>query len=213
MAKIDMEHAYDRMRWEFVEGVLHCFGFNEKWCRWVKACLSRPSFAALVNGSAISWFESRMGLRQGCPLSPYIFILCSEMPSLKLKYLTNSGSIRGFQPCVNNSLVCHLLYAGDCLIFSKATPQNADRVTEAIDQYCQISEQGVNLAKSIVVFSPCLHRRHRMRIASIMRMQQQEGSWVYLGVPLSISIVKHSDFNHIIAEKWMDLQPSVLQGR
>lgn len=79
--KLDMERAYDRMNFRFVIYSLLLFGFSGNWIRWVLGCIQGPSFAILVNGMASEFFQSSVGLCQGCPLSPYLSIICVDVLS------------------------------------------------------------------------------------------------------------------------------------
>ena len=71
--KINFEKAYDHVDWGFLDHVLERKGFNPKWRSWIRRCLSSSSFAILVNGNAKGWVKASRGLRQGDPLSPFLF--------------------------------------------------------------------------------------------------------------------------------------------
>ncbi|PKU66269.1 integrator complex subunit 11 [Dendrobium catenatum] len=75
--KIDMEQAYDSMCWSTLEGVLRSSGFPEKFIRLILECIVEPRFSIIINGNLSNWIEGKSGFRQGCPLSPFLFILCS----------------------------------------------------------------------------------------------------------------------------------------
>ena len=89
--RVDIEKAYDHVNWNFLLLVLQKMGFGEKWIGWIKWCMSTAKFSILVNGIPIGIFQSTRGLRQGGPLSPYLFVIVIEIFSCFLKRVV-SGS-------------------------------------------------------------------------------------------------------------------------
>lgn len=89
--KVDMEKAYDRAEWTFILKVLKLFGFHSKWLSWIKLCLTTSQFSILLNGVPFGNFSSSRGLRQGNPISPFLFLLCSEVLSRLLLKVEREG--------------------------------------------------------------------------------------------------------------------------
>lgn len=118
--KLDMAKAYDRMEWGFLIQVMRCFGFRARWIGWVEQCILTVSFSVLLNGFPFGRFSPSQGLRQGDPLSPFLFILGSEVLS-RLLLLEEE---RGFIHCVKVNRaapsILHLLFADDIMIFVRA---------------------------------------------------------------------------------------------
>ena len=76
--KTDMSKAYDRIEWDFLREVLACFDFHDTWIGWVMECVFSVSYSFLINGAPQGLVLPSRGLRQGAPLFPYLFILCTE---------------------------------------------------------------------------------------------------------------------------------------
>lgn len=77
--KTDMSKAYDRLEWEFTRQVLNRLGFDQKWVELIMQCITTVSYSYLVNKATYGSVCPSRGIRQGDPMSPYIFILCGEV--------------------------------------------------------------------------------------------------------------------------------------
>ena len=123
LCKLNIEKAYDHVDWSFLLAVLGKMGFGGKWCRWIKLCLSIVSFSVLVNGNSTGLFQGSRGLRQGDPLSPYLFVIVMETFSV----LMNRAIVGGFlMSCMvrgrrgEGVQITHLLFVDDMLVFCEA---------------------------------------------------------------------------------------------
>ena len=94
--KIDFEKAYDHVDWGFLNHVLQRKGLSQKWRSWIRGCLSLSSFAILVNGNAKGWVKASRGLRQGDPLSPFLFTLVVDIFSRLVIRAEETGLTEGF---------------------------------------------------------------------------------------------------------------------
>ena len=93
MIKLDIAKYYDKLNWEFMERMLGAYGFSPEWVEWVMGPVSSPFFNILINGSLTSSFLPSWGIRQGYPLSPFLFILMAEGLSCLIAAHVNPGSI------------------------------------------------------------------------------------------------------------------------
>lgn len=93
--KTDMSKAYDRLEWEFIRQVFDQLGFNPVWTNWVMQCVSTVTYSFPINDSVLRKVQPQRGIRQGDPLSPYLFILCVEVLSGLCTAAQNSGDLTG----------------------------------------------------------------------------------------------------------------------
>jgi hypothetical protein len=96
LCKLDMEKAYDHVSWDFLLYLLRRCGFGQKWCSWIEFCISSASFSVLVNGSPAGFFNSSRGIRQGDPLSPFLFVIVMEAFSRMVKASIDHSLFSGF---------------------------------------------------------------------------------------------------------------------
>lgn len=155
--KLDMKKAYDRMEWGFILQVVRAFGFGERWVRWIEQCISAVSFSVMINGSPFGFFKPERGLRQGDPLSPFLFILGAEVLSQMLARAENEWSIFGIKVALRAPPLSHLLFADDLMIFGRAKTREANRIVAILENYSTISGQRVNKAKSALFCSKNSH--------------------------------------------------------
>ena len=89
--KLDMYKAYDRVEWIFIEKLMLRMGFCEKWVGWIMECISSVSYAININGEKKGFIKPSRGLRQGDPLSPFLFLICAEGFSALLNQAVRQG--------------------------------------------------------------------------------------------------------------------------
>eukprot|EP00253_Pinus_taeda_P004657 PITA_04657 len=102
--KIDLSKAYDRINWLYIRLLLTHLGFSYSFISWIMGCISNVSFAVLINGAASPFIKSQRGLRQGCPLSPLLFLLVAEGLSRLIHKARRSNKIKGYNRRECNSM-------------------------------------------------------------------------------------------------------------
>ncbi|GKA94146.1 RNA-directed DNA polymerase, eukaryota, partial [Tanacetum coccineum] len=123
--KVDFEKAYDSVRWDFLDMILYRFGFGDTWRGWIKGCLVSSSASILVNGSPTQEFCFEQGLRQGDPLSPFLFLLVMESLHISFVRAMEGGFFKGIHVGSHESvLISHLFYADDAVFIGEWKEEN-----------------------------------------------------------------------------------------
>jgi len=146
--KLDMQKAYDRIEWDFLQNCMLKMGFCAKWVSLTMQCISMVSFSVKINGEPTPFFSSSRGLRQGDPLSPYLFILISNVLTWLMKKAIAEGNIKGIQLNKFCPTLSHLLFADDVIFFLDGTIVECQNLAHILNQYYYASGQAVNLNKS-----------------------------------------------------------------
>ena len=120
MLKIDFEKAFDTVKWSHLQWVMEQLGFGVKWRFWISECLFGSRASILLNGSPTSDFMLHNGVKQGCSLSPLLFIIAVEPLSLLVQKMHSQGFIHGFQFNDVGLVLSHLQFADDTVFFVKA---------------------------------------------------------------------------------------------
>ncbi|KAM2345316.1 hypothetical protein ACFXTH_009215 [Malus domestica] len=205
--KLDMAKAYDRVEWVFLLSMMAKLGFAPLFCNWIKECISTASFSILVNGNPTGLVLPERGLRQGDPLSPYLFLLCTEGLSMLIRRGIERGALHGFNVSTNGTPISHLFFADDSVLFGHANVEEARGMVEVLRTYARGSGQAVNLSKSSIFFGSKTSNRVRMKIGRTMGIQCKSGFGRYLGL--------QSDFGHskrVVFEEVRDRLESRLAG-
>ncbi|CAA7032411.1 unnamed protein product [Microthlaspi erraticum] len=166
--KTDMSKAYDRIEWQFVEATMRKMGFEERWIGWIMRCIKSVEYKVLINGQPWGTITLYRGLRQGDPLSPYIFILCTEVLISNLKRAESAKSLTGLKVARASPPVSHLLFADDSLFFCKATVEESTILLQILQSYERASGQKINFDKSSIQFGHTMEAMVRSEIHQIL---------------------------------------------
>jgi len=111
--KLDMSKAYDWVEWEFLRRMMKKMVFCKQWVDLIMKCVCTVSYRIRVNGDLSNDFKPERGLRQGDPLSPYLFLICAEGFSVLQKRAEEDEKIQGIKVCQGALSVSYLLFADD----------------------------------------------------------------------------------------------------
>jgi hypothetical protein len=196
--KIDMEKAFDKMEWGFLIEVMQCFGFFDKWIKWINQCITTTSFSILLNGGSYGFFHPQRGLRQGDPLSPFLFIMGIEVLSRLLLRAENTGQIHGIRAARGYTPITHLMFADDLLLFTRSSHEELNAILNCLEIYQSWSGQVVNFQKSSILFSHNLSTEHKRSLCSLSGFEEGDPSSKYLGLPLALSRSKKHMFESVV---------------
>ena len=181
--KTDMSKAYDRLEWDFIALVLKRLGFHRDWIRATMQCISTVTYSFLINGLPREKVVPSRGIRQGDPLSPYIFIMCSEVLSGLCNRAQEEGSLQGLQVARGCPRISHLLFADDTMFFLQANKNNCKALQSILNRYELASGQTINKEKSAITFSRKAPAELKDMVKQELQIQKEGGVGKYLGLP------------------------------
>jgi hypothetical protein len=195
--KTDMAKAYDRVEWPFLQTTLETMGFPQHMTDTIMRCVRSVSFSILLNGKPTKSFKPKKGLRQGDPLSPYLFILCANVFSGLITKAQMDKEIHGVKVAHGAPAISHLLFADDSLLFCRASEKEATTIKHIIKDYQEASGQLVNMDKSELMFSKKVPHDNRIIIGQILPMARVDHFSKYHGMPTQMGRSKKQVFNYI----------------
>ncbi|XP_040372957.1 uncharacterized protein LOC121052298 [Rosa chinensis] len=195
--KLDMAKAYDRVEWCFLEAMMLRLGFHRLWVQRIMDCLVTVSFSVLWKGNPLGYFVPSCGIRQGCPLSPYLFLFVAEGFSRLLQQAKATRQIYGVRISRSPPSISHLFHADDSFLFLEANQATPQVIKDILCIYEKVSGQQINFQKSALSFSP------------YVREEYQEFLSGFLGVPV---VACHEKYDGIHWLRWDSLCRNKLKG-
>ncbi|MFS7917032.1 putative RNA-directed DNA polymerase [Helianthus anomalus] len=196
-SKIDIQKAYDTVEWEFLKVCLVHFGFPLKMINWIMACVTSTSFSIAVNGDHHGFFEGNRGLRQGDPMSPYLFTLVMEVLTLMIsRRVRQNDSFQYHWRCKDVGLT-HLCFADDLLLFCHGDASSVFTLMDALDEFKHVSGLVPSIPKSTIYFGN-VDLNVRETIENYIQFRVGELPVRYLGVPLLSTSLRKKDCTPLI---------------
>ncbi|XP_074326550.1 uncharacterized protein LOC141664498 [Apium graveolens] len=181
--KLDMSKAYDRVEWSYVEAVLFKIGFDEHIVSLFMECMWSARYKIVHVGREFGDIVPERGLRQGVPLSSYLFLICMEGLSALIKKYENKGLIKGIKVARGAPPVSHLFFADDSYVYCRATRGEASQVMSLLSVFEKVSGQKINVEKSNVFFSQNVQQETKTEILQVTGFMEASASTQYLGLP------------------------------
>ena len=196
--KNDLEKAFDRLEWSFIREILIHFNFPSDLIVIIMDCISSSTVYILFNGGKLDSFSSSREIRQGDPISPYIFILCLEYLGLLIHEKTSLKVWKPIKASRTGPAFSHLFFADDVILFGQASPHTAKAIEEVLSHFCHLFGQKVSNEKSRILFSRNTPAATRDCICSSLGFLETRKFDKYLGFPLKFSDRGSKDFDFII---------------
>ena len=203
LLKVDFKKAFDSVQWGFLDSLLSQLGFPAAFVNLVMQCVSSASYSVAVNGDIHGFFAGQSGVRQGDPLSPYLFICCMEYFS-RMLMLASQQEVFRFHPKCAIQGITHLAFADDVLILSRGDSSSVTCILNQLATFGHTSGLGLNPQKSFIFFGG-VRSVQKQSILSSSGFKEGEFPFTYLGVPLSPHRLLASQFSPLL----QDLQSSV----
>lgn len=202
MLKIDLSKAFDKLEWDFIAVALQRKGFHPHFINLVLSCINSSSFSVNINGQAYGSFNANRGIRQGCPLSPYLFVLALNELSDQLNEALSNNQINGVKLSRDGPVIHSLLYADDLIITGMATVEEANRIKSIIDEFCRNSGQTPNWSKSGIMFSRTTPLHIQNAVKLIFPVPVMDATVKHLGHPLFVTNKNKYEIYKFIIEKF-----------
>ena len=160
-------------------------------------CVKTVTYSILVNGEPKGMITPTRGIRQGDPLSPFLFLLCTKGLNGLLNKAAHQRHIKGYSPCRNNPCLTHILFANDSLLFCRATIEECNQALDILDVYGKCSGQQINRSKTTIFFSKSTKVESRNQIKLALGVPEIIQYEKYLGLPSLVGRNKKASFNYI----------------
>ena len=162
-----------------------------------KWCVTSVKYAVRINGQPCGHIQPTRGLRQGDPLSPYLFLICAKGLSALLHQVTHRKAIKGVAASAQGPRVSHLFFTDDSLVFGRASVSEAKEIQRILKVYELSSGQQLNSNKTSLYFNPNTDNATRERVKIMFGAQVIKPHEAYLGLPSLVGRSKNNTFAHL----------------
>eukprot|EP00253_Pinus_taeda_P035518 PITA_35518 len=196
LLKIDLSKAFDSICWEYMQKILKAFGFDATWIRWISSLISSTFFSILINGIPSSTFHPTRGIREGDPLSPFLFVIMAKGLGRSIKATILAGNLKGIS-IHQAPTTSHQQFVDDNMLFGHSSVQEARTFNSILDNFSKASGALINKVKSQIFFfnTPPITQRAIARIIGFFVASLPSK---YLGAPLIASALKHSSWTNLL---------------
>ena len=181
--------------------IMKKMGFCDAWVNLIYECISTVSYSILVNGEPEAEISPTRGIRQGDPLSPYLFLLCSKGLNRLIQHAARDNVIRGFSLCKNGPKITNLFFADDTLLFCRARMEELQAIQHILSLYEGASGQQINREKTTLFFSKAVPEETKRDIISFPGVPEIKEYEKYLGLPAVVGRNNRASVTYIKASR------------
>jgi len=198
LIKVDLRKAYDTVSWSFLHQVLEGLGFPQLFVKWIMECVSTAAFSLVINGELRGFFKGNRGLRQGDPLSPFLFVICLEYLSRSLNVATE-GTDFNYHPKCCKLKISHLAFADDLMLFARGDTPSICILMNCLKEFERLSGLQANPLKSSFVPAG-IDGLNLQLFSDITGFTHGAMPFRYLGIPLASSKLKLCHYEPLLAK-------------
>jgi len=182
--KVDFKKAYDSVEWNYLDVVMGKMAFPVLWQKWIKECVSTATASVLVNGSPSDEFKLERGLREGDPLSPFLYLLAAEGLNIMMSAMVTNNLFVGYKVGTNNPMVVsYLQFADDTLLVGTKSWANVRALRAVLVLFEEMSGLKVNFHKNLLV-GVNISDSWLTEVASILNCKVGHVPFLYLGLSI-----------------------------
>jgi hypothetical protein len=198
LLKLDISKAFDKLNWDYMRAMLLAFGFDQRWVTWIMNLTSSAFFSILVNGIPSRTFSPTRGIRQGDPLSPFLFIIMAEGLGRSIQAAIAENRLKGLPLHGIHPPISHSQFVDDSLLMGTPTVREANAILDILQTFADASGLECNKEKSQIFFfnSPPPIQRH---ITDILGFRRSSLPSKYLGIPLIDNPLRNSSWEHLLS--------------
>ncbi|GJT82249.1 RNA-directed DNA polymerase, eukaryota, reverse transcriptase zinc-binding domain protein [Tanacetum coccineum] len=202
--KIDIQKAYDTVSWAFLEDIIRKFGFSRRMTDWIMASIANSKFSICVNGERYVYFKGGRGLRQGDPISPYIFTIVMEWLNLIMKDEIRKEKQFKFHFKCKQMRITYLCFADDLIMLCHGGVESIQTIKRALDKFSSMTGLYPNLGKC-TMFCGSLDSDTKIAISTILPFKEGKLLVRYLGVPLVTKKIGIADCKQLVDKVYWGL--------
>ena len=184
--KLDMSKVYVKVEWCFLIEIMRKMGFCDNWLNLIHECISMVSYSILVNGKPKGEIFLSRGIRQGDPLSSYLFLLCSGGLNRMIQKAAREDIIRGFLLCKNGPKITNIFFVDDSLLFCYARREDLQAIQNILTSYEHALGQKINQEKTTLFFSKAVSDDMKGEIFNFLGVPEIKEYEKYLGLPVVV---------------------------